>query len=251
VSSLPIPAGGTLWHTESGPADGRPVLLLHAALQTHESMAPLIEALSPLGLRLIAVDLPGHGRSVLPGHGGPAHPGRLTIGGMAAAVADLIDRLDLGRPLVAGYSLGGMVGIELALRGRISGLVVLASRIRPAADARATFAPAAIRLRSPLWARQLDEKHTATRWEALATALGEELATWPGFDPSALSSLTVPVLVVQGDRDQMVPPEQGQELARLAPQGQFHLVPRAGHPELLYRPDALAAVKRFLAKHMV
>lgn len=243
--------GGTLWYAEYGPADGRPVLLLHAALQTHESMAPLIEALSPLGLRLIAVDLPGHGRSVLPGQGGPAHHDRLTIGGMADAVADLIDRLGLGRPPVAGYSLGGMVGIELALRGRVAGLVVLASRIRPAADARAVFAPAAIRRRSPLWARQLEEKHTAASWEALAAALGEELATWPGFDPAALSSLPVPLLVVQGDRDQMVPLEQGQELARLAPRGRFHLVPRAGHPELLYRSDALTAVKEFLARLLV
>lgn len=248
MSSLPIPAGRTLWYAESGPADGRPVLLLHAALQTHESMAPLIEALSPLGLRLIAVDLPGHGRSVLPGRGGSALPGRLTISGMADAVADLIDRLGLGRPLVAGYSLGGMVGIELALRGRVSGLVVLASRIRPADGARAVFAPAAIRRRSPLWARQLDERHIATPWEALATALGEMLATWPGFDPARLASIPVPVLVVQGDRDQMVPLEQGQELARLAPHGRFHLVPRAGHPELLYRDDARAAVKEFVLK---
>ena len=44
------------------------------------------------------------------------------------------------------------------------------------------------------------------------------LATWPGFDPARLASIPVPVLVVQGDRDQMVPLEQGQELARLAPQ---------------------------------
>lgn len=239
MPSLSTPAGGTLWYAESGPADGRPLLLLHAALQTHESMAPLAEELAPLGLRLIAVDLPGHGRSV--------HPGPLTIRAMADAVADLMDRLGLDRPLAAGYSLGGMVAIELALRGRIAGLVVLASRIRPAGDARATFAPAAIRRRSPLWARQLAEKHTATPWEALATALGDELASWPGFDPQALAALSVPVLVVQGDRDQMVPLEQGQELARLAPRGRFRLVPRAGHPELLYRADARAAVREFLA----
>ncbi len=242
MPSLPTPAEGTLWYAESGPADGRPLLLLHAALQTHESMAPLAEELAPLGLRLIAVDLPGHGRS--------AHAGPLTIRTMADAVAGLIERLGLDRPLAAGYSLGGIVGIELALRGLVSGLVVLASRIQPAGDARATFAPEAIRRRSPLWARQLAEKHTVTPWEALAAALGEELASWPGFDPQALAALSVPVLVVQGDRDQMVPLEQGQELARLAPQGRFCLVPRAGHPELLYRADARAAVRAFLASFL-
>jgi len=59
------------------------------------------------------------------------------------------------------------------------------------------------------------------------------------------------VLVVQGDRDQMVPLAQGQELARLVPQGRFQLVPRAGHPELLYRQEAQVAVKDFMQKLLV
>ncbi|WP_374712429.1 alpha/beta fold hydrolase [Symbiobacterium terraclitae] len=241
---IAAPNGGTLLYAESGPAAARPVLLLHAALQTHESMAPLVEVLEPLGVRLVRPDLPGHGRSELPGGGLKA----LSIGGMADAVETLIDRLGLGAPLVVGYSLGGIVGIELGLRGRAAGLAVLASRIRPAAGARATFAPESIRQRSPLWARQLAEKHVATPWESLAAALGELLATWPGFDSAALAALPVPLLVVQGDRDQMVPLEQGQELARLAPGGSFRLVPRAGHPELLYRDETRVAVKDFIGK---
>lgn len=271
---IATPDGGTLYYADSGPAASRPVLLLHAALQTHESMAPLVETLAPLGARLVRPDLPGHGRSELPDHDGTQMPhrgrseppgresarlsgqaadstGALTVGGMAEAAAGLIYRLGLGEPLVVGYSLGGMVGIELALRGRASGLVVLASRIRPAGGARATFAPEAIRQRSPLWAQQLAEKHVSTPWTDLAAGLGELLATWPGFDPAALAALPVPVLVVQGDRDQMVPLEQGQELARLVPQGRFWLVPRAGHPELLYREEARMAVKDFIEKHLV
>lgn len=256
--STPMPflttTHGSLFYAESGPASGRPVLLLHAALQTHESMAPLVEALEPLGLRLVRPDLPGHGRS-MPAKGGEvraeAAPGPLTIGGMAHAVAALIQHLGLGAPVVVGYSLGGMVGVELALRGLASGLVVLASRIRPAEGARAVFAPEAIRQRSPLWAQQLAAKHVAVPWERLAAALGDLLATWPGFDPVALATLPVPVLVVQGDRDQMVPLAQGQELARLVPQGRFQLVPRAGHPELLYRQEAQVAVKDFMQKLLV
>lgn len=244
---ISTPDGGSLYYAESGPAAARPVLLLHAALQTHESMAPMAEVLAPLGARLVRPDLPGHGRSEPSGH---APFPRFTIGGMADAVTALVDRLGLGAPLVVGYSLGGIVGIELALRGRASGLAVLASRIRPAGDARATFAPEAIRRRSPLWAKQLAEKHVATPWESLSTALGELLATWPGFASAALAALPVPVLVVQGDRDQMVPLAQGQELAQLAPQGRFQLVPRSGHPELLYREETRVAVKDFIAKLM-
>lgn len=143
-----IPVAGTrLFYTESGPATGRPMLLLHAALQTSESMEPLRELLAPLGLRLITVDLRGHGRT--------ANPTRsLSVLQLADDMVALMTHLGLERPLLAGYSLGGIVAIELARRGLADGLVVLASRIRPARRGRETFDPANIRARSPLWAQQ-------------------------------------------------------------------------------------------------
>lgn len=235
---LPI-KDGTLFYTETGPAGGRPMLLLHAALQTHESMEPLVALLAPLGLRLVRVDLRGHGHSENPS-------GSLSISQMADDVAALMEHLGLERPLLAGYSIGGIVGLELALRGLLSGLVVLASRIRPSSRARETFAPEAIAARSPLWAKQLAEKHVAAPWRELAAELGEALAAWQGFAPESLAALAIPLLVVQGDRDQMVPLEQAEELAALVPGGRLHVVPRAGHPELLYRDDARAAVRDFV-----
>lgn len=235
---LPV-AGTRLYYTESGPANGRPILLLHAALQTAESMNPLRELLAPLGLRLIQVDQRGHGRT--------ANPGRsLTIGQLADDMEALMRHLGLERPLLAGFSLGGIVGIELARRGTLSGLVVLASRIRPALRGRETFAPATIAARSPQWTQELATIHEEVAWEELATELGELLSTWPGFDPADLARIAVPVLVVQGDKDQMVSLKHGQDLAGLVPGGRLHVVPRAGHPELLYRSDAMAAVYDFV-----
>lgn len=235
---LPV-AGTRLYYTETGPADGRPMLLLHAALQTSESMNPMRDLLAPLGLRLIQPDLQGHGRT--------ANPGRsLSLGQLANDMAALIDHLQLDRPLLAGYSLGGIVGIELARRGLLSGLVVLASRIRPALRGRETFAPANIAARSPQWALQLAEKHEEVAWEELATMLGELLTTWPGFDPAELARIDIPLLVVQGDKDQMVSLKHGEDLAALVPGGRLHVVPRAGHPELLYRADAMGVVYDFV-----
>jgi pimeloyl-ACP methyl ester carboxylesterase len=235
---LPV-AGTRLYYTESGPADGRPMLLLHAALQTSESMEPLRERLEPLGLRLIQVDQRGHGKTANPGR-------RLSIATLADDIEALIRHLGLERPLAAGYSLGGIVAIELARRGLLSGLVVLASRIRPAQRGRETFAPANIAARSPQWAKQLAEKHEEVAWEELATELGELLSTWPGFDPADLARIQIPLLVVQGDRDQMVSLRHGEELAATVPGARLHVVPRAGHPELLYRADAMSQVYQFV-----
>lgn len=235
---LPV-AGTRLYYTESGPTEGRPMLLLHAALQSAESMEPLRELLAPLGLRLIQVDQRGHGRT--------ANPGRsLSIPQLADDIVALMEHLGLERPLCVGYSLGGIVAIELARRGLLSGLVVLASRIRPALRGRETFAPANIRARSPQWAEQLAEKHEEVAWEELATELGELLTTWPGFDPADLARIAIPVLVVQGDRDQMVSLKQAEDLVALVPGSRLHVVPRAGHPELLYRTDAMSRVYDFV-----
>ncbi len=240
---LPV-AGTRLYYTESGPAHGRPMILLHAALQTSESMAPLRDVLTPLGLRLIQVDQRGHGRS--------ANPSRTwSIPQLADDIAALIDHLGLGRPLLAGFSLGGIVGIELACRGLLSGLVVLASRIRPARHGRESFAPANIRARSPQWAQQLATQHTEIAWEELAAELGDLLTTWPGFDPAALAGISVPALVVQGDKDQMVSLKQAEDLARLVPGARLHVVPRSGHPELLYRRDAVEQVYEFVREQVM
>lgn len=217
------------------------MLLLHAALQTGESMEPLRALLAPLGLRLITLDQRGHGLT--------ANPGRtLSVAQLADDVAALIDHLGLVQPLAAGFSLGGIVGIELARRGLLSGLVVLASRIHTAPKGRDSFDPAAIAARSPQWAAQLAEKHQEVAWQELATELGELLSTWPGFDPADLARITIPLLVVQGDRDQMVSLRHGQELAALVPGATLHVVPRAGHPDLLYRADGIGPVRDFVRK---
>lgn len=59
--------------------------------------------------RVIAPDSRGHGRTDNPA-------GRLAYDLMAEDVAGLIDALDLDRPLVAGYSDGAQIALELALR---------------------------------------------------------------------------------------------------------------------------------------
>jgi pimeloyl-ACP methyl ester carboxylesterase len=204
-------------------------------------MAPLHKVLTPLGVRLVAPDQRGHGRT--------GNPGRtLSIAQLADDAEALMAYLGVRRPLLAGFSLGATVGVELARRGRLSGLAVLAGRIHTAPRGRKAFDPADIRRRSPLWVQQLEAKHVEIPWDELAVELGTMFeVTWPGFSPADLAAVACPTLVVQGDRDLMVPVEQGKELAGSVQQGQFHLVPSAGHPDLLYRQEALDAVREFFA----
>lgn len=240
------PVTGTrLYYEEVGPAEGRPVLLLHAALQTSESMRPLVRLFQPFGARCLIPDQRGHGESANPVSG-------LSIKRLADDMEQFLAYRGVERPLMAGYSLGGIVGLELARRGKLSGLIVLASRFRPTERARQTFSPESLRATMPLWVKQLEQKHVELPWFELAPQVGEAIASWSGLSAADLASISCPVLVVQGTKDEMVSIEQARELAAGIPGARLHEVPHAKHPELLYRADAMEAVKawveEFLAK---
>jgi pimeloyl-ACP methyl ester carboxylesterase len=100
--------------------EGRPLLLLHGVTLLADHWAPLLAKLR--GFRCIAVDLPGHGRS------DPVDFRRLPLRrwyvGMLGA---LLDRLGLPAAPVVGHSLGGMLGLWLALDAprRVQALMVM------------------------------------------------------------------------------------------------------------------------------
>ncbi|HLO03611.1 MAG TPA: alpha/beta hydrolase [Symbiobacteriaceae bacterium] len=238
------PVTGTrLYYEEAGPAEGRPVLLLHAALQTSESMRPLVRLFQPLGFRCLIPDQRGHGESANPVSG-------LSIKRLADDMEEFLAYRGVARPLMAGYSLGGIVGLELARRGKLSGLILLASRFRPTERARETFAADSLRARMPMWVKQLEQKHNALPWFELAPQIGEAIATWSGMSAEDLTSITCPVLIVQGTKDEMVSIEQARELAAGIPGARLHEVPHAKHPELLYRADAMESVKTWVEEFL-
>ncbi len=87
---------------------GRPLILLHGGLGAIEMFGPNLPALAK-GRQLIAVDLQGHGRT--------ADIDRaLSVALMSDDIAALIKHLGLASADVMGYSLGGGVALQLAIR---------------------------------------------------------------------------------------------------------------------------------------
>lgn len=88
--------------------EGRPLILLHGGLGAIEMFGPNLAALEN-GRQLIGVDLQGHGRT--------ADIDRpLSVELMADDIAALIRELELDRPDIMGYSLGGGVALQTAIR---------------------------------------------------------------------------------------------------------------------------------------
>jgi abhydrolase domain-containing protein 14 len=112
-----IDLGGCAVHLlEAGNPAGRAVVLLHGMKFQAETWRELgtLEALAALGLRVLAVDIPGFGKS--PAAERP--PGEVLL--------QLLDALEVSRALLIGPSMGGRIALEFAIAHpeRVAGLVL-------------------------------------------------------------------------------------------------------------------------------
>ncbi|MEL6354884.1 MAG: alpha/beta hydrolase [Cyanobacteria bacterium J06627_28] len=113
-------------HTEiSGPDSGYPVLCLHGHPGSGAAMSVFTESLATLGFRTYAPDLRGYGRSKT------SHPFEMTR--HLEDLAELLARYGIEQCLVLGWSLGGILAMELALRSPeiVRGLILVGTAARP------------------------------------------------------------------------------------------------------------------------
>jgi pimeloyl-ACP methyl ester carboxylesterase len=259
VLDVPTPDGRTLRVHDTGAVlGGAPALVWHTGSpQTGALLDPLVAATSARGIRLVSYGRPSYG-------GSTPHRGR-RVAGAADDVAAIAGVLGLERFAVMGASGGGPHALACAalLPGRITGAVSI-SGLAPYAGADDWFAGMAApeALRAAAEGAEARERHAEAeefdpeqftpadwaalqdRWaslgrdaEAAGTAGSEGLidddlafvAPW-GFD---LADIAVPVLVVQGGADRVVPPPHADTIVRACPTAELWLRPRDGHISVL------------------
>lgn len=239
---------------------GKPLLLLHGFTGQTENWASIVQALRETH-RLIALDLPGHGRS-----DAPSDPSPYAMPAVARDVKALLDHLDIVRAHLLGYSMGGRLALYLALHDpqRWHSLILeSASPGLPTAregrarvqqdEALAAFIqehgiePFVRRWEAlPLFASQQNlppavrMAHRAARLRNRPTGLANSLrGMGTGTQPSLwdqLSALDMPVLLITGNLDQKFVNIARQMVARL-PRARLEIVPHAGHTVHLERPQ--------------
>ncbi|WP_375388858.1 4-carboxymuconolactone decarboxylase [uncultured Amnibacterium sp.] len=241
--------------TSTDPA--APLLVLGPALGTGTAGWRAAARLLADRFRIVRVDLPGHGLS-------PAVTEAVTVVDLAAAVVALVDGIGGGRFAYAGVSIGGAIGIDLALgphADRLTGLAVICSDARigdpdtwraraeqtrrqgtaalVAASSERWFAPSFLQRDLDAAGRTLGELVDTDdeSYARLAEALG-------AFDRRAdVGRITVPTLVVAGSADRVVTPAAAAALAAAAPgsTGPAVVLEDTGHQAHLERPDRVAA----------
>ncbi len=194
----------------------------------------------------------------------PTHPGfdgmtrpesTDSVADLAVAYLDLIDELNLHAVMVLGNSLGGWVAAEMGLRdnlGRITALVLMnavgieppfpleiadPAKLGPVRTGELAFHKPELR---PNPAAFTDEQKAA----AVANQRTQAVYAGPNFDPKLrgrLHRVTVPVLVVAGEQDGIVPLEYERALAESFPRSTFRPIPEAAHFPHIEQPGAVFA----------
>ncbi len=181
---------------------GEPLILLHGGLGAIEMFGPLLPALAETR-QVIAVDLQGHGRT--------ADIDRpMTYEAMADDVAALIQTLKLDRADVMGYSLGGGVALQTAIRHPelVRKLVLLSTVYKRdgwypevlQGMSMMTADAASQMLQTPMYQLYAAIAPKPEQWATTVGKLGTLLAT--DYDWSTdVAALKLPVLLVVGDAD--------------------------------------------------
>lgn len=224
---------GPLWVVTRG--RGPVLVLLHGNGEDHHVFDRMVPTLGA-GRTLVGIDARAHGRS-------PRGDGPLRIATMADDVAHVLGLLGLPAVDVLGFSDGGNVALELAVRhpARLRRLVVVGANLFPAGLTARTLA--AVRRQHAVVAA-LARVVPALRVRAERLAL---MVDDPCLDPSDLARVRAPTLVVAGERD-VVRPGHTRLIAASIPGARVVVVPRAGHQLPVDEPYRLGAlVSAFLA----
>jgi pimeloyl-ACP methyl ester carboxylesterase len=213
------------------------------------------------GCSVLAVDLPGHGKS-----DGPVPD---SVRGFSMWLAAVIEATGFERAVIAGHSMGAYIAIDLAARRLdLATRLVLAGtaatmRVHPALleSARADE-HLAVELMTG-WSfpkrAQLGGHPTPGSWmigqnerlteRALDGALGVDLTTANGHADAVESvrQVTCPVLYLLGERDVMTPMRNAAELIQATPNAAVVTLPGTGHVMMWERPHAVIdAIADFL-----
>lgn len=247
-------------YTRAGSGD--PMVLIHGIGHQRSAWGNTFELLAQ-DFDVIAIDLPGFGRSPA-----PVRPHSYRMDSYVDQFEDLFAHLGLDRPHVAGNSLGGMFALELAARGSVA----TATAISPAGfwgplglvHAVASLSTMKVSAHAPRPLLKLFSHTKALRKVSLRrlyahpenvpgpVAYGDalNLRTSPGFFPVAWQvSRTryrrqplVPVTIAWGTKDRLLPPSQAVAARQQLPMVSHLTLPDCGHVPMIDNPELVAGV---------
>jgi pimeloyl-ACP methyl ester carboxylesterase len=255
--------GAQIYWEDSGVKGAEPILLIMGLGYAHQMWfrtRPILEA----KYRTILFDNRGVGQSDAP-------PGPYSIAQMADDAEAVLDAAGIGRAHVYGVSMGGMIAQEFALRypARVNRLilgctacggshavsakppvlqVLMARATMTAEEGAEAMVPYIYDASTP---RERIDEDLAIRRSIYPTAQGymgqvQGIMAWSCFD--RLDAIKSPTLVIHGETDQLVPPENAKIIADRITGSKIVMLKNASHIYSTDQPElSHAAILKFLA----
>ena len=250
-----MPTASRIYYAQSneGNKDQPPVILIHGAGSSHLIWPAAIRRLN--GQRVIALDLPGHGRS--------SGVAQQSISAYADLVFEFLAELGLFQAVFVGHSMGGAIALELAHRypTHVAGLGLISTGAYLGIDPKflenlstPVTIPSALltfqtRAFSPQTSHVLVERCMQTLKETRPAVLYGDWHACAAFDlRESIGQIQAPTWVINGSEDQVTPISYANFLADRIPAARLQMIPGAGHMALLEYPERVAqGLQQFLA----
>ena len=238
---------------------GKPVLFLHSWAVNSDLWQYQMIDLSSRGMRCIAYDMRGHGRSSDPGRG-------YNFDNLADDLQAVIEFFDLHEACIVGHSVSCGVIVRYLLRhgsNRISRAVLVSPSMQlniedgAQAGGRATSDQAQLPWAKdfPKWLGENARPFFAPETSQETVQFGIDMCLQASLKAlvdvhladsgtnfrAALPRVKVPTLVIHGDRDRSVSVDRGREVAKLIPGAEFKLYEGAPHGLMLTHVDRCTA----------
>ena len=222
-----------------------PIVLVHGWGVSSSYFVPMAERLAA-EFAVYAPDLPGHGRSDTPTHA-------LGVDELANALLEWMTAMGIERAAIIGHSMGSQVTVAAALQQpeRCERVVLMA--LTPDPQARSTSAHIHRFVSAGVHERLWLITHMITDFMRMGWRLVAEFRSLRD-DPieRKLPKLTIPVMLVYGEKDSLVPRQWAKEAARLARAQRVAVIHGWGHAMQFSAPDeTVEAVLPFLRDEAV
>ncbi|MEP6675533.1 MAG: alpha/beta fold hydrolase [Ferruginibacter sp.] len=226
----------------------QPLILLHAAVGSKAQLASLASRLeNDFDIHLL--DLPGHGGRNIEATDFSFHV-------FSKDVVDYMEREKIANASIFGYSMGGYVGLYTAIHfpEKISKLICFATKFhwdKTIAEKEIKMLdPVKIEEKIPDFARLLKERHTPQDWKKLLEYTSRLLISngnEPAINSTDYALINIPVLLMSGDSDKMIPAEETIDMYRKLPGASLAILPKTIHPIEQADIELLAFfIRRFL-----
>lgn len=227
-----------MYYAEYGEG-GDPILFIHGGLGSADVWGNQVADFAK-DHRVIVADSRGHGRSTR-----SAQPFGYDL--MTSDYVALLDYLKIDKVTLVGWSDGGIIGIDMAMKNpeKLTRVIAQAANVttdgvKPDVMTNKTFshyidvAGESYKKLSP----------TPNEYDAFVKQISEMWATQPAWTAEDLGKIKIPVTLAIGDQDEAVKLDHTEMMAKEIPGSEFVILKNASHFAMLQDPDGYDAMIR-------